>query len=47
MQKDKVANPSNAQYDNGTKSVNDFATKKVAMIINQNNADNSIQSPTA
>ena len=44
MQKDKVVNPSNAQYDNGTKSVNDFATKKVAMILNQNNADNSIQS---
>ncbi|WP_433162046.1 ABC transporter substrate-binding protein [Kribbella sp. CA-247076] len=42
MQKDKVANPSNAQYDNGTKSVNDFATKKVAMIINQNNANSSI-----
>ncbi|MEU8224622.1 sugar ABC transporter substrate-binding protein [Kribbella sp. NPDC048915] len=42
MQKDKVANPSNAQYDNGTKSVNDFATKKVAMVINQNNADSSI-----
>ncbi|WP_026163262.1 extracellular solute-binding protein [Kribbella catacumbae] len=39
---DKVANPSNAQYDNGTKSVNDFATKKVAMVINQNNADSSI-----
>ena len=44
MQKDKVANTSNAQYDNGTKAVNDFATKKVAMILNQNNADNSIQS---
>ena len=42
MQKDKVANPSNAQYDNGTKSVNDFATKKVAMVLNQNNAGNSI-----
>ncbi|HET6299679.1 MAG TPA: sugar ABC transporter substrate-binding protein [Kribbella sp.] len=42
MQTDKVANPSNAQYDNGTKSVNDFATKKVAMVINQNNADSSI-----
>jgi multiple sugar transport system substrate-binding protein len=42
MQKDKVANPANAQYDNGTKSVNDFATKKVAMVINQNNADSSI-----
>jgi multiple sugar transport system substrate-binding protein len=42
MQKDKVVNTSNAQYDNGTKAVNDFATKKVAMILNQNNADNSI-----
>ncbi|WP_433009435.1 ABC transporter substrate-binding protein [Kribbella sp. CA-294648] len=42
MQKDKVANPSNAQYDNGTKAVNDFATKKVAMVINQNNAASSI-----
>jgi multiple sugar transport system substrate-binding protein len=42
MQKDKVANPSNVQYDNGTKSVNDFANKKVAMVINQNNADSSI-----
>ena len=44
MQTDKVVNPSNAQYDNGTKSVNDFATKKVAMILNQNNAGNSITS---
>lgn len=44
MQQDKVVNPSNAQYDNGTKSVNDFAAKKVAMVLNQNNADNSIQS---
>ncbi|GGC94134.1 sugar ABC transporter substrate-binding protein [Tersicoccus solisilvae] len=43
MQTDKVVNVSNAQYDNGVKAVNDFATKKVAMIINQNNADNSIQ----
>lgn len=42
MQKDKVVNVSNAQYDNGTKAVNDFATGKVAMIINQNNADSSI-----
>lgn len=42
MQEDKVVNVSNAQYDNGTKAVNDFATEKVAMIINQNNADNSI-----
>ena len=42
MQKDKVVNTSNAQYDNGVKSVNDFANKKAAMIINQNNADSSI-----
>src|SRR5207244_2673049 len=42
MQKDKVANTSNAQYDNGTNAVNDFATKKVAMVLNQNNADSSI-----
>ena len=44
MQTDKVVNPSNAQYDNGTKAVNDFASGKVAMILNQNNADNSIVS---
>ncbi len=44
MQKDKVVNTSNAQYDNGTKAVNDFASKKVAMILSQNNADNSVVS---
>ncbi len=44
MQKDKVVNTSNAQYDNGVKAVNDFATKKVAMVLNQNNADNSFAS---
>ena len=42
MQTDKVADVGNAQYDNGTKSVSDFANKKAAMVINQNNADNSI-----
>jgi multiple sugar transport system substrate-binding protein len=42
MQADKVVNTSNAQYDNGVKAVNDFATGKVAMILNQNNADSSI-----
>jgi multiple sugar transport system substrate-binding protein len=42
MQTDKVVNIANAQYDNGTKAVNDFATGKVAMILNQNNADSSI-----
>jgi len=42
MQTDKVVDPGNAQYDNGTKAVNDFATGKVAMILTQNNADNSL-----
>ncbi len=42
MQSDKVVDVADAQYDNGTKAVNDFATGKVAMIINQNNADSSI-----
>lgn len=42
MQTDKVVNTGNAQYDNGVKAVNDFATGKVAMILNQNNADSSI-----
>ena len=42
MQTDKVADIGNAQYDNGTKSVSDFANQKAAMVINQNNADNSI-----
>lgn len=44
MQKDKVVPTGNAQYDNGTKSVNDFANGKSAMILNQNNADASIKS---
>lgn len=44
MQTDKVANTGNAQYDNATKAVNDFANGKVAMIINQNNAGSSIAS---
>lgn len=43
MQTDKVINTSNAQYDNGTLSVTDFATGKAAMILNQNNADATIQ----
>lgn len=42
METDKAVNIANAQYDNGTKAVNDFATGKVAMILNQNNADSSI-----
>ncbi|MBK0296923.1 extracellular solute-binding protein, partial [Bacillus sp. S34] len=34
MQSDKVVNPSNAQYDNGTQAVSDFANGKAAMMIN-------------
>ncbi len=44
MQKDKVADPGNAQYDNATRAVNDFANKKVAMMLTQNNANSSIAS---
>ncbi len=44
MQSAKAANTSNAQYDNGTQSVTDFANGKAAMILNQNNADATIQS---
>ena len=43
MQTHKVVNPSNAQYDNGTDSVSDFANGKVAMIINQNNANATLE----
>jgi len=39
MQTDKVVNPSNAQYTNGTEASADFAKGKVAMIVNQDNAD--------
>lgn len=37
MQSDKVVNPSNAEYSNGTEAGADFAKGKVAMIVNQNN----------
>lgn len=39
MQKDKIVNTSNAQYDTASPSMNDFANGKAAMILNQNNAD--------
>src|SRR5450755_5113084 len=32
MQTDKIANPSDAQYSNGTEALNDFATGKSAMV---------------
>ena len=44
MQTDKVVNPSNAQYDKGTKAVPDFTNGKAAMILNQNNAGATIAS---
>ncbi|MDQ0278595.1 multiple sugar transport system substrate-binding protein [Arthrobacter silviterrae] len=44
MQADKVVNPSNAQYDNGTQAINDFANGKAAMVLSQNNANSSIAS---
>ena len=33
MQADKIANPSDAQYSNGTKALNDFATGKASMVM--------------
>ncbi|MCX7521102.1 sugar ABC transporter substrate-binding protein [Microbacterium sp. STN6] len=43
MQTDKVVNPGNAQYDNGTQAIADFASGKAAMVLSQNNADASIK----
>ena len=43
MQTDAVANPSNAQYDNASFAVTDFAAGKAAMILNQNNANATIE----
>ncbi|EWS82377.1 sugar-binding protein [Brachybacterium phenoliresistens] len=43
MQAEKVVNPSNAQFDSGTKSVTSFANGEAAMIINQNNAHATIE----
>jgi multiple sugar transport system substrate-binding protein len=33
MQADKIANPSDAQYSNGTEALNDFATGKASMVM--------------
>ena len=44
MQEHEVVNPSNAQFDNGTMSVTAFANGEAAMIINQNNANATIES---
>ena len=40
---DKVVNPSNAQYKNGPEAPGDFAKGKAAMMMSQNNADNTLQ----
>ncbi|WFR66695.1 sugar ABC transporter substrate-binding protein [Curtobacterium flaccumfaciens] len=44
MQDQKVVNTSNAQFDNGVQAVSAFAKGQAAMILNQNNADATIQS---
>ncbi|RAN76125.1 sugar-binding protein [Bacillus sp. SRB_336] len=44
MQTDKVVDSGNAQYDNGTQAINDFANGKAAMVLSQNNANSSIAS---
>jgi len=44
MQTDKVVDPSNAQYTTGTEASADFAKGKVAMIINQDNANALLES---
>jgi multiple sugar transport system substrate-binding protein len=44
MQTDKAVNVANAQYDNATQAINDFANGKSAMVLSQNNADSSIAS---
>jgi multiple sugar transport system substrate-binding protein len=40
--KDKVVNPSNVQYKNGPEAPGDFAKGKAAMLMSQNNADNTL-----
>jgi multiple sugar transport system substrate-binding protein len=43
MQTDKIVNLSDSQFENATKSVSAFANGKAAMIINQNNANSTIE----
>lgn len=42
--KDKVVNPSNAQYADGTRSSAQFAKGKTGMLIQQNNGENNLKS---
>ena len=39
----KVVNPSSVQYKNGPEAPGDFAKGKAAMLMSQNNADNTLQ----
>jgi multiple sugar transport system substrate-binding protein len=43
MGADKVVNPSSVQYKNGPEAPGDFAKGKAAMLMSQNNADNTLQ----
>ena len=43
MGANKVVNPSSAQYKNGPEAPGDFAQGKAAMLMSQNNADNTLQ----
>jgi len=43
MGADKVVNPSAAQYKNGPEAPGDFAKGKAAMLMSQNNANNTLQ----
>ena len=42
--RDKVADPSNAQYADGTRTAGQFAKGKTGMMIYQNNAENNLKS---
>jgi multiple sugar transport system substrate-binding protein len=43
MGAEHVVNPSSAQYKNGPEAPGDFAQGKAAMLMSQNNADNTLQ----
>lgn len=42
LMSDKVVNPSSVQYKNGPEAPGDFAKGKAAMLMSQNNADNTL-----
>lgn len=44
MQKDKVAPTKDAEYDEASKAANDFANKRAAMILGQNDVGNNLSS---